>query len=152
MKRLFIILFILCTWVVSPMMQAQIYTTSSVSHRSESSVRGISLPGVSPFRSTSAYTIGTTGYRTYSTASMHVANTAITTVASQLKGGVTTYESVFYTDNMGSGPRRVPWVPDENEENTDTPIGEGWDVALLLALLCVGYVVWKYLSVRRSNG
>ena len=80
-------------------------------------------------------------------APMYVANGAIQTVASSIRGGVLSEEG---ENNVGyiSPMRRaavIPGVP-------DTPIGEGWDVALLLALLCVGYVVWKYMSVRRSNG
>ena len=76
---------------------------------------------------------------------MNIANGTVKTVASSIRGGV-------LSDADASGylpptaPKRSPGVP-----NT-LPIGDGWDVALLLAILCVGYVVWKYMSVRRSNG
>ena len=80
---------------------------------------------------------------------MNIANGAVKTVASSIRGGV-------LSDADASGylpptaPKRSPGVPDTKPESP-TPIGDGWDVALLLAILCVGYVVWKYMSVRRSN-
>ena len=151
MKRLLVILFFLCTWGAYPMLQAQIYTTSSASYRSVSSGGVVILPADPAFRSTSAYVSRTARQITpsvnYSTASMRVANGQIATAASQLKGGVLVDPPVSYTEPKPHGPRRAPWVPDEN-----VPLSDGWDVALLLAILCVGYVVWKYMSVRRSNG
>ena len=133
------------------MLQAQIYTTSSASYRSVSSGGVVILPADPAFRSTSAYVSRTARQITpsvnYSTASMRVANGQIATAASQLKGGVLVDPPVSYTEPKPHGPRRAPWVPDEN-----VPLSDGWDVALLLAILCVGYVVWKYMSVRRSNG
>jgi hypothetical protein len=77
---------------------------------------------------------------------MQIANGSIKTIASSVTGGVLTNNEGGYipptTDNdQGAVIAGVP----------DLPIGEGWDVALLLAILCVGYVVWKYRSVRRSN-
>ena len=132
------------------MLQAQIYTTSSASYRSVSSGGVVILPADPAFRSTSAYVSRTARQITpsvnYSTASMRVANGQIATAASQLKGGVLVDPPVSYTEPKPHGPRRAPWVPDEN-----VPLSDGWDVALLLAILCVGYVVWKYMSVRRSN-
>ena len=132
------------------MLQAQIYTTSSASYRSVSSGGVVILPADPAFRSTSAYVSRTARQITpsvnYSTAPMHVANGQISTAASQLKGGVLVDPPVSYTEPKPHGPRRAPWVPDEN-----VPLSDGWDVALLLAILCVGYVVWKYMSVRRSN-
>ena len=82
---------------------------------------------------------------------MNVANGAVMTIATSIQGGLLTNET-----NYTTGPQRI-----QNRRNTmappdDTtpysPIGEGWDVALLLALLCVGYVVWKYMSVKRLKG
>ena len=151
MKRLFVILLVLCPLVSYSALWAQIYSTSSASYRSVSSGSVVILPADPAFRSTSAYVSRTARQITpsvnYSTASMRVANGKVTTVASQLKGGVLVDPPVSYTEPKPHGPRRAPWVPDEN-----VPLSDGWDVALLLAILCVGYVVWKYMSVRRSNG
>ena len=74
---------------------------------------------------------------------MQVANGSIKTMASSISGGVLTAEKS--TGYIPTGPQRAPGTP------RPQPIGDGWDVALLLAILCVGYMVWKYMSVRRSN-
>ena len=107
-----------------------------------------SQPTSTSFRSTSSYARSASAVQTsssvsYSTAPMRMANGTITTVASQLKGGVLAEGAESPTGYIPTRPQRVPGVP--------LPIGDGWDVALLLAILCVGYVVWKYMSVRRSN-
>ena len=124
------------------------YNISSRTHRSYSTGGTIAVPSHVEFRSTSVYNSNirsNTQQKCYSTAPMNVANGAVKTVASSIRGGV-------LSDADASGylpptaPKRSPGVP-----NT-LPIGDGWDVALLLAILCVGYVVWKYRSVRRSNG
>ena len=79
---------------------------------------------------------------------MNITNGTVKTVASSIRGGV-------LSDADASGylpptaPKRSPGVP--NTKPDTLPIGDGWDVALLLAILCVSYVVWKYMSVRRSN-
>ena len=147
MKRLFVILLILCSWVAYPMLHAQVYTTSSATYHSIGT-SGIAAQPTTTFRSTSNYARGgsavqTTSSVSYSTAPMRMANGTITTVASQLKGGVLTGGTDSPTGYIPTRPQRVPGVP--------LPIGDGWDVALLLAILCVGYVVWKYMLVRRSN-
>lgn len=134
-------------------MQAQLYTTSSSRGGHLSTSKGvIATPSISNFRSTSVYrtTVMQENTSTSYSAPMYVANGTIQTVASSIRGGVLSEEG---ENNVGyiSPMRRaavIPGVPDTKP----SPIGEGWDVALLLALLCVGYVVWKYMSVRRSNG
>ena len=148
MKRLFVIILILCTWVTYPMLHAQVYTTSSATYHTMGTSSMASQPTTASFRSTSSFARGgsavqTTSSVSYSTAPMRMANATITTVASQLKGGVLTGGTDSPTGYIPTRPQRVPGVP--------LPIGDGWDVALLLAILCVGYVVWKYMSVRRSN-
>ena len=148
MKRLFVIILILCTWVTCPMLHAQVYTTSSATYHSIGTSGMASQPTSTSFRSTSSYArsasaVQTTSSVSYSTAPMRMANGTITTVASQLKGGVLTEGTDSPTGYIPTRPQRVPGVP--------LPIGDGWDVALLLAILCVGYVVWKYMLVRRSN-
>ena len=82
---------------------------------------------------------------------MRVATGSVSTVASQLSGGVLADEG-YYTENVLRGPRKLGGIggggiapPDTNP----TPIGDGWDVALLLAVLCVGYVVKRFISVKR---
>ena len=142
MKRLFVIMFFLCAWVYCPMLHAQLFTTSSATYRSISNGAMASQPTTSAFRSTSAYTNRNSAVQVASsifssTAPMHVSNGSITTIASQLQGGAIADESVSYEDNMGSGPRRAPWVPDEN-----VPLGDGWDVAILLAIMCLAYGIY----------
>lgn len=149
MKRLFVILLVLCPLVSYSALWAQIYSTSSATYHTMGTSSMASQPTTASFRSTSSFARGgsavqTTSSVSYSTAPMRIANGTITTVASQLKGGVLTGGTDSPTGYIPTRPQRVPGVP--------LPIGDGWDVALLLAILCVGYVVWKYMSVRRSNG
>ena len=102
-------------------------------------------PNSIEFRSTNTYgkNISNTTERAFSTAPMYVANGTIKTIASSLSGVPVEDSNVGYIPP--TRPQRAPGVP-------DTPIGDGWDVALLLALLCVAYVVKRYLSVRRMKG
>ena len=130
------------------MLHAQVCTTSSATYHTMGTSSMASQPTTASFRSTSSFARGgsavqTTSSVSYSTAPMRMANGTITTVASQLKGGVLTGGTDSPTGYIPTRPQRVPGVP--------LPISDGWDVALLLAILCVGYVVWKYMSVRRSN-
>jgi hypothetical protein len=130
------------------MLHAQVYTTSSATYHSIGTSGMASQPTSTSFRSTSSYArsasaVQTTSSVSYSTAPMRMANGTITTVASQLKGGVLAEGAESPTGYIPTRPQRVPGVP--------LPIGDGWDVAMLLAILCVSYVVWKYMSVRRSN-
>ena len=78
---------------------------------------------------------------------MNIANGTIKTIASSIQGGV-----LSNGVDVAAGPQRIHDRRNTMAPPTETPIGDGWDVALLLAILCVGYVVWKYRSVRRSNG
>jgi hypothetical protein len=143
-KSLFIILLILCSWGACPVLHAQIYTTSSTTYHSTTA-----LP-ISAFRSTSSYSSISISY---STAPMRVATGSVSTVASQLSGGVLADEG-YYTENVLRGPRKLGGIGGGGIAPPDTnpaPIGEGWDVALLLALLCVGYVVRRYLTLKQVN-
>ena len=146
MKRLFIILFTLCPYVSYGRLHAQIYT-SSTKHYSYSTGSVVKAPLHIEFRSTSVYNVQ---QKCYSTAPMNIANGAVKTIATSIQGGLLTNET-----NYTTGPQRI-----QNRRNTmappdDTtpysPIGEGWDVALLLALLCVGYVVRRYLTLKQVN-
>ena len=123
------------------MLQAQIYTTSS---QYSYSMAGVATPpSATPFRSTSSYMAGGSGINTssYSTAPMRMATGSISTVASQLAGGVLAEECQMYHDEF-SGPRRLPGAG--GIAPPDTPIGDGWDVALLLVLLCAVYTFYIF--------
>ena len=143
MKRILIILIILCPYAAGGIMQAQLYRTSNAEiHSYSSGGVGVMAPSTADFRSTSAYGIGSVRMpmeRT-SVAPMHVANGAVRTVASSIKGGVLLEDSE--TESGYISPIRkapvIPGVPDTNP----TPIGDGWDVALLLAMLCVAYGIY----------
>lgn len=140
-KSLFVILLILCSCGACPVLHAQIYTTSSTTYHSTTA-----LP-ISAFRSTSSYSSISISY---STVPMRVATGSVSTVASQLSGGVLADEG-YYTENVLRGPRKLGGIGGGGIAPPDTPIGEGWDVALLLALLCVGYVVRRYLTLKQVN-
>ena len=149
MKRLFIILLVLCPYVSYGHLQAQMYNISSRTYRSYSTGGTIALPSHVEFRSTSVYNSNirpNTQQNCYSTAPMNVANGVVKTIATSIQGGVLTDDA-----NSTTGPQRIQNRRNTMAPPTETPIGDGWDVALLLALLSIGYVVWKYRSVRRSN-
>jgi hypothetical protein len=141
LKRQFVIMLILCTWAYCPLLHAQVYTTSSATYRSISNCGMLSQPNISAFRSTSAYTgrgsaVQESPSISYSTAPMRVANGTITTVASQLTGGVLADEDDSPTGYIPTRPKRVPGVPDT------VPLNDGWDVAILLAILCLSYGIY----------
>lgn len=144
MKRLLVILLILCPVVSTGVIHAEIYSTSSVTHRSYTNGGGIVAPTSMEFRTTSVYGNSIAPKRSYSTAPMQVANGSIKTIASTVTGGV-------LLDNSNSNGGYIPTITPVIPGVPDTPIDDGWDVALLLALLCVGYVVRRYLSIRRVN-
>lgn len=128
-----------------PMTHAQIYTTSSASYRSFSTSGMATQPTTSAFRSTSVYrgnaaTSNMSSSISYSTAPMSMSNGFITTVASELQGGVLTEQYVENGSGSQSNNAIIPGVP-------DTPLGFGWDVVLLLAILSIGYALY----VRRRK-
>jgi hypothetical protein len=142
-KSLFVILIVLCSWGANPMLQAQIYTGYSTTSHSTMA----SLPTSSAFRSTSSYSATSVSY---STAPMRVATGSFSTVASQLSGGTLADEG-YYTDNGMRGPRRLGGTPGGGGiAPPDTPIGDGWDVALLLALLCLAYGIYLRRNAKRQ--
>ena len=127
------------------------YSTSSRTHRSYSTGGTIAVPSHVEFRSTSVYNPNirpNTQQKCYSTAPMQVANGSIKTMASSIQGGVLSNGT-----NATAGPQRIhdrrnTMAP---PTETQTPIGDGWDVALLLGLLCAGYVVFRYRKQRESK-
>lgn len=124
------------------------YNISSRTYRSYSTGGTIALPSHVEFRSTSVYNSNirpNTQQNCYATAPMNIANGTVKTIASSIQGGV------LSSGVDVAGPQRIHDRRNTMAPPTETPIGDGWDVALLLALLSIGYVVWKYRSVRRSN-
>ena len=123
------------------MLHAQLFTTSSATYRSISNGAMASQPTTSAFRSTSAYAnrnsaVQVASSRFSSTAPMHVSNGSITTIASQLTGGVLADEDDSPTGYIPTRPKRVPGVPDT------VPLNDGWDVAIVLAIMCLAYGIY----------
>ena len=143
MKRLLVILVVLCPCVLHGSLFAQIYTTSSSNYRSYTTSGGLLDPPSVEFHSTSPFGKTLSRGKTYSTAPMQVANGTITTVASTIQGGALTDD--LNTGGTGYIPQNdnpvIPGVP-------DTPLGGGWDVMLFLGILCMLYV--SYLR-RKSR-
>ena len=129
-------------------LQAQMYSTSSKMHHSYSTGGTVEAPSHVEFRSTSVYNsnIRKPQQKCYSTAPMNVANGAVKTIATSVQGGVLTDDA-----NSTTGPQRIQNRRNTMAPPTETPIDDGWDVALLLALLCIGYVVRRYLTLKQVN-
>lgn len=117
-------------------MQAQIYSTASRKYQTFSTSGVTSAPSMYEFQSTSIY--GEKNKSSFSTAPMQMANGSIKTIASSVTGGV-------LTNNNEGG-----YIPPETGNNQgaviagvpDLPLSDGWDVALLLSFLCLGYAVY----------
>lgn len=106
-----------------------------------------SAPASVEFRSTSAYSSSTTSSISYSTAPMHMANGTVRTVASSIQGGVLSEEPTGYTD-----PNRIRGRQNTMAPPTETaPLGDGWDVAILLAFLCTAYGIYLRRNVKRKE-
>jgi hypothetical protein len=76
---------------------------------------------------------------------MNVANGAVKTIASSIQGGV-----LSDGDSYASGHQRIRGRQNTMPPPTETPIGDGWDVALLLVLLCAGYAVYCYKKNKKK--
>lgn len=130
------------------MLHAQIYTTSSATYHSYSVGGYENRANTCQFRTTSPQ-IQQNHTNTYSTAPMRVATGTVSTVASQLQGGISAdefarkqYITRAKKAGPGSGGLPPPDTSDDGGTGGDTPIGEGWDVALLLLILCIGYALY----------
>lgn len=125
-------------------LQAQIYSTASSRHHSYSTGGTAVAPSTYEFQSTSVYGIANSR-KNYATAPMQVANGSIKTIASSVTGGVlTNNEGGYIPPTTGNDQGAViAGVP-------DLPIGDGWDVALLLVLLCAGYAVYCYKKNKKK--
>jgi hypothetical protein len=75
---------------------------------------------------------------------MVVSNGSVKTIASSIKSG-----SLLGTENTGedAGNTIIPVVPGV----PDTPIGDGWDVAILLVLLCIAYGIYLRRNTTRKE-
>ncbi len=82
-------------------------------------------------RSTSNYSGTTTTLSTYSTASMHVANGSIQTIASTLDGTTLADDTGF-----------IPTAPQRIAPPTEAPLGLGWDALILLLLIATAYALY----------
>lgn len=128
------------------MLHAQVYTTSSTSYRSFSTGGWEAQPVTSAFRSTSAYrTPSTSAPITYSTAPMRMATGPISTVASQLQGGQLADEGTASPSIKGRHNTMAP----PTDTDPYVPIGDGWDVALLFFILCMGYIIYLKRNEKR---
>lgn len=133
------------------MLHAQVYTTSSATYRSVCGGGMAVQPSTATFRSTSSYAgrssvARVAPSRAYSTAPMYMATGTITTVASQLQGGELAETP---SSSNGFSPQQravIPGVPYPPQ-----PLGEGWDVALLISLLCLGYAVYLKRKTISNN-
>lgn len=134
MKRLFIILLLLCSLLTQGKIQAQIYSTASKRYHTYTSTGVALYPDIYKFRSTSIY--GITNSRSYATAPMQVANGSIKTVASSITGGVLTNNEGYILHEGGKDQGAViAGVP-------DLSLGDGWDVGIFLALLSMAYLLY----------
>ena len=142
MKRLLVILLVLCPCVSYGTLFAQIHTTSSATYRSHTTSGGIATLPVSDFRTTSVYGRSMATTRTYSTAPMQMANGVMRTAASSVSGGVLLGNSGTNTGGETTIIPVIPGVP-------DTPLTMGWDIILFMGLLSILYAI--YLKRKTSR-
>lgn len=143
MKRLFVILLILCPWVTYPTLHAQLYRSSSATYHSYSTSGVLQTPSAD-FRSTSAYVQNqmVRSRIAYSTAPIRVANGTITTVASTLQSGVLADEQDYAPVSRMPGRRNSNTMAPPTDTTPFVPLGDGWDVALFLLLSCAIYTLY----------
>ena len=151
MKRIYIILLVLCPMIHFSSARAQIFTTSSSTYRSYGGGGDISIAtpyssGSNSFmRSNSQYATSSSD-NAYSTAPICIANGSIKTVASTLGGGVLSDETGF-----------IPTTPQNNSTTTNNngtiappqfaPLHLDWDALLFILMLAILYPILK----RRTN-
>lgn len=87
----------------------------------------------------------------YKTAPMQMATGTITTVASQLKGGVLADEIVLSESFIPTNPmRKVPGDGGLGPPSTPTPLSETWDLWVVMALICTIYVLYHRYSLKKQ--
>ena len=148
MKRIYIILLLLCPMIHFSSAKAQLFTTSSRSIHSYGGggSAAIATPyssgGGSFMRSNSPFATSSST-NAYSTAPIHMANGSIKTVASTLQGGILSDETGF-----------IPTTPQDNTTTTNNnstiappqfaPLHLDWDAVLLLLSLVLIYTLRLY--------
>ena len=132
------------------MLHAQLYRSSSATYHSYSTGGVLQAP-VDPFRSTSAYVQNNIVKSSiaYSTAPIRVANGTITTVASALQSGVLADEQDYAPVSRMPGRRNSNTMAPPTDTDPFVPIGDGWDVALLFFILCMGYIIYLKRKEKR---
>lgn len=147
MKRLIIILLLLSSFINEGHLRAQLFSTASSKYHSYSNGGAAVAPSYQ-FHSTSVFGTVMSKNENSSTAPLFVANGTVKTVASSVKGGVllgnTNNSSGGFIPITQDNSPVIPGVP-------DTPIGGGWDVALLLAILCVAYAIYLRRQAKRQT-
>lgn len=140
---------VLCTYANRGTLCAQIHSISSSRHHSYTNGGAmVSLPSYE-FGSTSVYGNSVSRRSCYSTAPMHVANGTIKTMASTIKGGVLLDDLEDSSSLQRIRGRQNTMAPPTDTE--DLPLGEGWDVVGLLALLCAAYALYCYRREQSKN-
>ena len=85
----------------------------------------------------------------YSTAPIRVANGTVTTVASTLQSGVLADEQDYAPVSRMPGGRNSNTMAPPTNTDPFVPIGDGWDVALLFFILCMGYIIYLKRKEKR---
>ena len=149
MKHLFVILFVLCSWICSPMLYAQLYTTSSASDCSYTTEEWNGGSSNFQFRSTSM-SVRQNNVKAYSTAPIHIANGSIHTVASGLQAGKLSDEQDVYASMTKMRDRRNTMAP-PTDTDPYLPLAFDWDVVVLFLLCSVIYAFFIYRKRKSTN-
>ena len=78
---------------------------------------------------------------------MQMATGTITTVASQLKGGVLADEIVLSESFIPTNPMRIP---SDGGIAPPSPLSETWDLWVVMALICTIYVLYHRYSLKKQ--
>ena len=137
------------------MLHAQIYTTSSAGYKSVSGggLFGTAVDPAAPrFRSTSTYIIKeqrtTAVHANYTPVQIQLANGSIRTAAAAIGGGELAHdpsEAEFIPTNSKRGPGQGGLAP------PDTPIGDSWQVWLIMLAVYTLYLRHKQLKNQTKN-
>lgn len=79
---------------------------------------------------------------------MQMATGTITTVASQLKGGVLADEIVLSESFIPTNPMRTG--PGGGGIAPPSPLSETWDLWVVMALICTIYVLYHRYSLKKQ--
>lgn len=137
------------------MLFAQLHTTSSATFHSYSHTGWrddyVQDPLSYQFRSTSMQVQCNKDITySYKTAPMQMATGTITTVASQLKGGVLADEIVLSESFIPTNPMRKGPGDGGLEPPSSSPLSETWDLWVVMALICTIYVLYHRYSLKKQ--